>query len=105
MQESPYNTRVNKFNNYQSNNQSKVNRLSREEIVNFEFTSKGFNPIHSKSVNKTGQHGQTNMGKMYKLNNKYASLEKGPTTMSRENVPQTQAGFYKNKINKPNEFN
>ena len=42
-----------------SNNHGKVNnKKSREEIKNFELTTKGFHPIHSKSVNKNTQNGQ-----------------------------------------------
>ena len=84
----------------QSNNQGKSNKKSREDIKNFELTTKGFHPIQSKSVNKTSQNGQSHnpTTKVSKLKEKYISLEKGQHNYNRDHVTQTQAGFYKNKI-------
>jgi hypothetical protein len=41
-----------------SNGHGKANKKSREDIKNFELTTKGFHPIQSKSVNKTSHNGQ-----------------------------------------------
>lgn len=84
-----------------SNNQGKMNKKSKDDIRNFELTTKGFHPIHSKSVNKTSHNGQNNHGpttKVSKLKEKYISLEKGHNNYNRDHVTQTQAGFYKNKM-------
>lgn len=44
-----------------SNNQGKAHKKSRDDIKNFELTTKGFHPIQSKSVNKTS-HNNPNQG-------------------------------------------
>lgn len=103
-QENLFNTRGNgKFYQQPSNNNNlqKGNKKSRQDIKNFELTTKGFNPIQSKSVNK--YQGTNNIhsgpqGKVSRLKEKYISLEKGQQNYNkRDHVTQTQAGFYKNK--------
>jgi hypothetical protein len=59
-----------------SSNQGKDQKKSRDDIKNFELTTKGFHPIQSKSVNKTSQNGQNHnpTTKVSKLKEKYISL-------------------------------